>query len=239
MTLHNRPPMTAVKTACRAYRLGNVEYLKAYRLQEHLHRARGRGQIGDSLLILEHPPVLTYGKAGYRPDHVLVTPETLEREGISICRANRGGGITYHGPGQLVCYPIFDLRGLELSVRRYLCMLEEVVINSLAYFDVQARRLPGSPGVWVNDAEISSIGINISRGITMHGFTLNVNNDLKHFSYIAACGVAGKKITTISRACGFNVPVSGLVTPVIESFARIFNIEVALGQPASLEGFYG
>jgi lipoate-protein ligase B len=239
MILQTRPRIITQKMNCLAYFPGVIEYTKAAHLQEQLRQERGAGRIGDSLLVLEHPPVLTVGKAGYKAEHLLVTPETLEREGIPICQANRGGGITYHGPGQLVCYPILDLRGLDLTVRRYLIMLEEVIISTLSQFEIRANRKPGSPGVWVKDAEISSIGINVSHGITMHGFTLNINNDLKQFSYINACGVPGKKITTLERAGGIKTAVSSMVKPVTHSFAEIFNIEVLPGHIDTLEGSYG
>ncbi|OGO20823.1 MAG: lipoyl(octanoyl) transferase [Chloroflexi bacterium RBG_16_50_9] len=210
----------------------------ACRLQEQLREDRNIGRITDFILILQHPPVLTVGKSGYKPEHILVTDKTLEHDGISLCQTNRGGGITYHGPGQLVCYPIFNLRNLGLTVRQYLYNLEEVVITSLAGFGITGQRLPSAPGVWVEDAEISSIGVHISRGITMHGFTLNVNSDLKHFSYIDACGVSGKKITTVARISGTDISMENLILPLLRSFGQIFNLDITQEQSKSLDIHY-
>ena len=194
--------------------------------------------INDIILILQHPPVLTVGKSGYQPEHILVTEEILKHEGISICHSSRGGGITYHGPGQLVCYPIFNLKRLGLTVRQYIRNLEEVIISLLARFDIQAHRSPQTPGVWVNDAEISSIGIYVSHGITMHGFTLNVNTDLRRFSYINVCGVPGKKITSMAHISGIEPAIEDFITPIIRSFDQVFNLDIQPGKSTSLVGYY-
>jgi lipoate-protein ligase B len=237
MSLATGRAVLATSVACRAYHLGTVEYRQACRLQEHLREERYLGEIPDTILILQHPPVLTVGRSGYQPEHIHVTEAILKQEGISIFHANRGGGITYHGPGQLVCYPIFDLRRRELTVRQYIHNLEEVIINCLAHFDIPAERAVSAPGVWVQDAEIASIGIHISRGITMHGLTLNVNSDLRHFSYIAACGVPGKKITTVARISGTERPTEHFIPPLIRSFSRVFNLDITQEPYRLLDGY--
>jgi lipoyl(octanoyl) transferase len=200
--------------------------------------ARHAGQINDLILILEHFPVLTIGKSGYRPDHILVTKETLDLERIAICYTKRGGGVTYHGPGQLVCYPIFNLQNKGFTVRQYIRFLEEVIINVLGGFNINAQRSPRAPGVWVEDREISSIGIYVSRGITMHGFTLNVSNKLRPFSYIAPCGVPGKKLTSVAQISGIEIPVDDFIAPLISAFCHVFNVKINQRQSGLLDGYY-
>jgi lipoate-protein ligase B len=238
MTLETKLDYVSSKMACQVYYLGIMDYMRSCRLQEHLRDAIDDGQLIDSILVLQHPPVLSVGKSGYQPEHLLRSYEQLEREHIPICQTNRGGGITYHGPGQLVFYPIFDLRHQGISVRQYISNLEEVVIDSLSYFSIEARRFPGMPGVWAGNAEISSVGIHVSRGISIHGFTLNVNNDLKYFSYISACGVAGKKITSITEISGSRIQVESVIPTVISSFSRVFNLDIAASEIESVERYH-
>ena len=225
-------------TRCDVYHLGTVEYARASQLQEQLLKARHTGQINDLILILEHFPVLTVGKSGYRPDHILVAKETLDLECIEICHTRRGGGITYHGPGQLVCYPIFNLGGKGFTVRQYIHCLEDAIINLLAYFDINASRSPSLPGVWVEGKEISSIGIYVSRGITTHGFTLNVNNELRPFSYIAPCGVPGKKFTSVAQISGIEISIEDFIAPLISAFCHVFNLEINQKQSELLNRYY-
>jgi|WetSurMetagenome_2_1015567.scaffolds.fasta_scaffold50532_3 lipoate-protein ligase B len=227
------------KTGCRTYCLGIIDYARSFQLQKNLCHERAGGMIGDILLIMEHSPVLTIGKAGCKPEHMLVSADVLEREKILVCPTNRGGGISYHGPGQLLCYPVMDLRGLGISVRNYIEKLEEVVVRTLSRYNIMGNHITGSPGIWVGDAEIASVGINVSHGITMHGFTLNVSNDLLPFSYIAPCGVSGKKMTTMSQVCGLDIPSTSVVADVITCFSSVFNTTTTLGEPESLEAFYG
>lgn len=230
-------PSSSVR--CDAYYLGTIEYARASRLQEQLLRERHAGQINDLILILEHFPVLSIGKSGCRPDHIYVTGDALDRDGISVCHADRGGGITYHGPGQLVCYPIFDLRSKGLTVRQYIHYLEEVILNVLTNFNVDAQRSPyNAPGVWVGDKEIASIGIYVSRGITMHGFSLNVNNELQPFSYIAPCGVPGKQLTSVAQISEIDIPVGDCVAPLTSAFCDVFNIQINHRQSELLYGYY-
>jgi len=229
---------SSLGTRCDAYHLGTIEYARASQLQEQLLQARHAGQIDDVILILEHFPVLTIGKSGYRPDHIFVAKETLDLEYIAICHTKRGGGITYHGPGQLVCYPIFNLQSKGFTVRQYIHCLEEVIINLLTRFNIDAQKSPYTPGVWVGDKEISSIGIYVSRGITMHGFTLNINNELRPFSYIAPCGVSGKKFTSVAQICGIEIPFENFVTPLISAFCHVFNVTISQKQPELLDEYY-
>jgi lipoyl(octanoyl) transferase len=226
------------KTRCDVYHLGTIEYSRASQLQEQLLEACYAGQINDLILILEHYPVLTIGKSGCKPEHIRVASDTLDREGISICHTNRGGGITCHAPGQLVCYPIFNLRNKGITVRQYIHYLEEVIINSLAYFDISAQRSPHTPGVWVDDKEIASIGIHVSRGITTHGFTINVNNEIRPFSYIAPCGVQGKKFTSVARIAGTDISVEDFISPLRLTFHHISNLKINQRQFELLNKYY-
>ncbi len=238
MSTRMLPPLPATKDSGAVYYLGAVEYRRACHLQEQLRNARHQGEIShDIILILQHPPVLAVGKSGHQPEHVLVTEERLKQEGIPICHSSRGGGITYHGPGQLVGYPIFDLKSRGLTVRQYIYNLEEVVIKTLARFDIPACREPDAPGVWVNSAEISSIGIHVSHGITTHGFTLNVNTDLRRFAYIAVCGVPDKKITSVAQVSGTKPSIEDFITPIIQSFNQVFNLDIQPGETALLNEY--
>ncbi len=232
------PSNLATRDACVSYYLGTVDYRRACHLQEQLRNARHQGEISnDIILILQHPPVMAVGKSGHQPEHLLVTEERLKQEGIPVCHSSRGGGITYHGPGQLVGYPIFDLKSRGLTVRQYIYNLEEVVIKTLARFDIPARRVPDAPGVWVNDAEISSIGIHVSHGITTHGFTLNVNTDLRRFAYIAVCGVLDKKITSVAQISGVEPSIEDFITPIIQSFNQVFNLDIQPGETTLLNEY--
>ena len=208
--------------------LGTRDYKEVWDLQKELVQRRLSGEIQDVLILVEHPEVITLGKRG-KPDDVFTSE-------IPVYTVERGGEATYHGPGQLVCYPIFNLRHLGLTVRQYLHRLEEVIIGLLNRFDIQACRSPHMPGVWVNDAEISSIGIHVSHGMTMHGFTLNVSTNLRCFSYINVCGVPGKKITSIACISGKKPVVEDFVTPIIRSFEQVFDLDIQPGESALISG---
>lgn len=225
-------------TPCEAYHLGIVEHARACQLQEDLARARRAGELPDIILTLEHYPVLAIGRSGYKPEHLLVTKDTLDREGISMCHVNRGGGITYHGPGQLVCYPIFDLKSKELTVRQYIRYLEEVIIASLAQLRIGAWRSPSASGVWVDGGEVSSIGIHVSHGITKHGFAMNIRGELGRFGYIAPCGVAGKKVTSVTQVSGIELAVEDCIPAVIQSFGRVFALDICRKQSRLLKGYH-
>lgn len=209
-------------------RLGRIGYGEALDLQARLVDERRRGDIGDTLLLLEHPPVITLGvKTRGKPSHIIASPETLAAEGVSVFETGRGGDITYHGPGQLVGYPIFDLRPDRCDVHRYVRDLEEALIVALREFGIEGGRLAGRTGVWVGaegrEEKIAAIGVRISRWITSHGFALNVSTDLRHFQLIVPCGIADRGVTSIARVLGRPVPMADVEDAVIRAFRTILN----------------
>jgi len=210
---------------CVVYRLGLVGYREAYHLQRKLLRQRFDGEIKDTILLLEHPPTITIGKSGSL-ENVLVSQEQLAREGISLFFTDRGGDVTYHGPGQLVAYPIIDLRNRGRDIHRYVHDLEEVVIRTLSDFSIEARRDEGHAGVWVKEEEIAAIGLSIKRWITMHGIALNVNPNLAHFSLINPCGFSDRRATSISRLLSQDIPMEEVMQRLIARFADVFNVRI-------------
>jgi len=211
------------KKKCLVYDLGIMDYLDALDIQNKLVDMRVSSKISDMLVLLEHPPVFTIGRSG-EIDSV-VAPNKV-RQNTPVLYTNRGGGITYHGPGQLICYPIFNLRENELSVHKYISNLEEVVIKSLACLGVTGKRKEGYPGVWVNEEKICSLGLRITRGVSMHGFALNVNTDLKYFTYILPCGMSDKVITSVSKLIRQKIDMRMVKKYVLQSFTYVFGIEL-------------
>lgn len=201
-------------------RLGLVGYREAWDLQQQLAEERSRNEIPDTLLLLEHPHTYTIGRRGTR-DHVFLNEAELEARGITCLEVDRGGDVTYHGPGQLVGYPILDL-GQAPDVGRYLRGLEECLIETLAAFGVKAGRIPEYTGVWIGDGKIAAIGVKISRGITTHGFALNVTTDLSLFGHILACGIPDKGVTSIQQQLGSAPPMSEVEDAVIARFVTRF-----------------
>jgi lipoyl(octanoyl) transferase len=211
---------------CELRELGRIGYGEALSLQAELVEQRKQGAIPDQLLLLEHPHVVTLGRNGRR-EHLLARPEMLERAGIEFFETDRGGDITYHGPGQLVGYPILDLREWKRDVVAYVRGLEQVIIDALVEFGLAAGRLPGCTGVWVEDRKIAAIGVHISRWITSHGFALNVDTDLSYFRYIVPCGLS-RPVTSMA-AEGVRVGRAELVGALERSFANVFECEVVKG----------
>jgi len=210
---------------CAVYRLGLVEYREAYHLQRKLLRQRFDGEIKDTILLLEHLPTITIGKSG-KLENVLVSQAQLAREGISLFFTDRGGDVTYHGPGQLVAYPIIDLRNRGRDIHRYVHDLEEVVIRTLSSFSIGADRDDSHAGVWVKGEEIAAIGLSIKRWITMHGIALNVNPKLEHFSLINPCGFSDRKATSISKLLSQDVPMEEVTHRLIAHFSDVFNVPI-------------
>ncbi len=218
----------ASRKVCIADYLGVVPYERALKLQETLVLARAEGISRDVLLLLQHPPVFTMGRFRGQED-IIVPAETLSREAIAVFPTNRGGGITYHGPGQLVGYPILSLREHRLSVREYIWKLEATIMKLLLDFDIRGYCDADYPGVWVSGDKICSVGIHVRRGITMHGFALNVNTNLRHFEYINPCGLRGKAMTSVSRVLGYPVEAEAITGPLLDSFSAIFGLEIERG----------
>ncbi|MGH7360257.1 MAG: lipoyl(octanoyl) transferase LipB, partial [Candidatus Methylomirabilales bacterium] len=179
---------------CLTADLGRIPYTDALALMRALGTARQRGEVPDLLLTCEHPPVITLGR-GARSEHLLLRREDLAARGIALHEVERGGDVTYHGPGQLMLYPILDLSRLGRDLHAFLRTLERVLIETVASFGVVAAARPGLTGVWVGEAKLASIGIHVSRWVTWHGAALNVSTDLDAFSAIVPCGLAGVRMT--------------------------------------------
>ncbi|MCH7811001.1 MAG: lipoyl(octanoyl) transferase LipB [Chloroflexi bacterium] len=224
-----QPNRTAVP--CTVYRYGLVEYQEAQELQRSFV-ARCRADGRARLLLLEHPPTYTFG-ARARPEHLLLDAAQLGEIGATVHETGRGGDITYHGPGQLVAYPILDLRRWRQGPRWYVRSLEEILIETLASFSIAARRWDGRPGVWIGAAKIAAIGVRISRGVTSHGFALNVDTDLSYFTHIVPCGLPDTTVTSMAEQIGRAPGLDAVMDATIEAFARVFPI--AIQQPALAE----
>lgn len=204
--------------------LGVVDYEKCVDLQVELHARRLAGDIEDTLLLLEHSPVITIGTSGGE-QNLLVPESMLTKAGVKLCRTDRGGNITYHGPGQLVGYPIFDLRNYDKDAHLLLRNLEEVVIQSLGDFGIIGSRSEGLTGVWVGQEKICSIGVAVRKWVSYHGFAVNVNPDFSHWSLIHPCGLVGRQVTSISRCAGYD-PLMGLVKDsVVDKCANVFAVK--------------
>lgn len=208
-------------------RAGLLSYPDGLALQERLVDERRAGEIGDTLVLLEHPPVITLGaKTRGKPTHIVASDDELTRAGVTVHETGRGGDVTYHGPGQLVGYPIFDLRPDRCDVHRYVRDLEEVLIRAIARFGIEGKRVEGLSGVWVGDAgreeKIAAIGVRISRWITSHGFALNVTTNLQHFRLIVPCGIADRGVTSIERALGHVVSMSDVERAVVDAMHDVF-----------------
>ena len=213
--------------------LGIVPYELALNLQQKLCQARAEDNTPDILLLLQHPPVFTIGR--FRgEENIIALPE-----GIEVFHINRGGSVTYHGPGQLVGYPILNLKENRLGVREYIWKLEEVIINLLLSFGIQGHRSAQYPGgVWVGEGKICSIGIHVSHYITSHGFALNVNPELKYFKYINPCGLKGNIMTSISKILGYPVGVESILENLLDSFSTTFGLKQVNGLEKYLKNQY-
>jgi len=211
----------------RVCKLGIVPYQKALELQLYLLEKRIKQEIDDVLLLLQHPPTFTVGR-NKKAEHLLVAPGELSKRGIHFQVISRGGDITYHGPGQLVGYPILDLNKLNRDVHKYLRNLEEMIIQALQDFDIKAERRKGLAGVWVLEKKIASIGVGIKRWITYHGFALNVNTDLSYFQMIVPCGIEGVSVTSMKEMTREkeDLDIMKVETSVINAFSRVFDIEL-------------
>ena len=210
--------------------LGRVDYPAALALQQRLTQARKQELLGDVLLLLEHPPVLTLGRNAHR-ENILASDAVLERRSIALYEINRGGDVTYHGPGQLVGYPILDLRGFtpRLGAVDYVRKLEEVLIRTCADYGILTQRIAGRTGVWteaggeVREKKVAAIGVHISRFVTSHGFALNVTADLKDFAYIVPCGIADRQVTSMEEEMDLRIRPLPDLEQVSNSVARHFS----------------
>src|SRR5262245_29269126 len=206
-------------------RLGLVPYARALDLQRALVEDRRAGRVGDLLLLLEHPPVVTLGvRKEISRSHILATDSVLSSRGVEIHETGRGGDVTYHGPGQIVGYPIIDLNPDRLDVHRYVRELEEALIRAISDFGVRGERVKGLSGVWVGNDKVAAIGVRISRWITSHGFALNVTTDLDPFKWIVPCGIEGRGVTSLERL-GASVSQVQVERRLVARFAEVFEAE--------------
>jgi len=205
-------------------RLGVVPYAEALALQRSLVEDRRAGRIADTLLLVEHPHVLTLGVRGDGGrSHILATADALASRGVDVFEAGRGVDVTYHGPGQLVGYPIIDLNPGRRDVHRYVRDLEEVLIRTAADYGIAAGRVDGLTGVWVGEEKLAAIGVRIARWITSHGFALNVTTNLDYFSLIVPCGIPDRGVTSISRLLGRPVELDAVAARVAAHFDKVFD----------------
>jgi lipoyl(octanoyl) transferase len=214
--------------------LGTIDYATGLRLQQRLVELRKEGRIGDVLLLLEHSAVITLGRNAKRTN-ILASPELLAQHGVEVFECDRGGDVTFHGPGQLVGYPIFDLRGFPtpegkrktLGAIEYVRRLEEVLIRTCADFTIPAKRICGLTGVWTassrDESKIAAIGVHISRGVTSHGFALNVNTDLDDFRLIIPCGITAKRVTSMAQELGRQLSPQEVAHSLSRNFGLTFN----------------
>jgi lipoate-protein ligase B len=213
---------------CQLRDLGLMEWAEAFRLQQRLVESRKTGEIEDQFLIVEHPHVVTMGRNG-DGSNILAGPDMLARAGIGFYETDRGGDVTYHGPGQIVGYPILDLREWKRDVHAYVRAIEQLLIDTLADFDIQGERVDKCTGVWVEGSKIAAIGVHISRWVTSHGFAFNLNPDLSYFQYIVPCGLT-KPVTSLARL-GVKAEWDEVTARIAIHFARVFDTELVAIQP--------
>lgn len=210
---------------CELRRLHRVTYENGMRMQESLVERRQKDEIPDQLLLLEHPPVITMGRSGSM-GNVLASRELLESEGVRFFETTRGGDVTYHGPGQIVGYPIIHLGEGNRDVRKYVTNIEEVLIRTVADFGVTAARWEGRRGVWVGNEKIAAIGVRVARWVTSHGFALNVSTNLRHFDLITPCGIREGGVTSLERLTRRTIPLDDVQNSIVRHFAEVFRREI-------------
>lgn len=227
---------------CQAIHLGTVEYLRAWDLQLSVADQVRQGESPNTLLLLEHPPVYTLGRLS-KPEHLLLDQAELEARGISVVETDRGGQVTFHGPGQLVAYPVVDLREWGGPVK-YVRTLEQVIINTLKDLEIQAHLVEGMTGVWVNGAlpgalnvaKIAAIGVKISGGVAFHGLSINVNTDLSYYENIVPCGIEDKAITSMARVLGETVDEEAVRYSLAYQFGRAMGFSMSEAGAAAITG---
>ena len=225
-------------STCLIIDLGLIRYSAALAVQERLVAARKTGAIENVLLLCEHPHVITVGRNGNR-SHLLASENVLRQKNVELRETNRGGDITYHGPGQIVGYPILDLAALRKDVRWYVRSLEEVMISASAELGIAAGREPGKIGVWVGEPErsekLGAIGVHLSRWVTSHGFAYNVSTDLRYFDLIVPCGIVERKATSLEKLLGRAVSREDVATSLSRHFGEVFDLQMQKSSLPSLE----
>jgi len=215
--------------SCCLRQLGRIDYARALQLQQRLVGDRKQGLVPDQLLLLEHPHVITMGRNGHA-ENLLADEDIMARAGIGFYPTDRGGDVTYHGPGQLVGYPILDLRDWQRDVGAYVRAVEETIILTLAEYGIEAGRIPKLTGVWVAERKIAAIGVHLSRWVTSHGFALNVSTDLSYFQYIVPCGLT-RPVTSMA-ALGVRASLQEVAERYAAHFANVFDCELLEETPA-------
>jgi len=210
---------------CHLLQPAMVEYGEAWELQKALLDARVSGKVEDCLILLQHPPTFTFGRR-YKEDNLITNKEYYESLGFAVYKTDRGGLVTYHGPGQLVGYPIIKISTYTKDYYQYLRMLEDVMIRTLIDFGIAARRNEGYTGVWVDNAKIGFIGVRMSFGYAMHGFSLNVNNDVSPFNHITPCGIQGVRITSVRELLNTSVNMQEVYAKLTNHFSDVFQIQM-------------
>jgi lipoyl(octanoyl) transferase len=213
--------------------LGRVDYASALDLQERLLQARIGDRTNDSLLLLEHEPVITMGFSA-KQEHLLQSSGFLNERGIDVIKVSRGGDVTYHGPGQLVAYAIVDLKPNQRDVRRYVWNLEEVLLRVAAAFGLSASRIQNLHGIWIEDRKIGAVGVRIKRWVTMHGFSFNVTTDLSAYDSIIPCGIEDKRVTSLQNEIDRAVGMKAVFRITAEKFADVFNRRVVWHDPSTI-----
>lgn len=232
---------------CRTTDLGTIRYADAAALQRRLVAARKANAVPDLLLFCEHPHVITLGRNGNR-EHLRASDDLLRQKGVEFHDTNRGGDITYHGPGQIVGYPILDLNGIRRDVVWYVRQLEECMIRATATFGVPAIRIPGLTGVWVQATDgrdgapsmsekLAAIGVHISRWVTSHGFAYNVSTDLRFFDLITPCGIPDCGVTSLEKLLGGSVSREDVIAQLSAAFAQVFGLQTISADAAELDGW--
>jgi lipoyl(octanoyl) transferase len=232
MTLSDLETCPGVKSSdngnpsiCHISWLGKIDYQSAYDVQKRIMAEKLDGHSEDSLMLLEHPPTITIGKSG-KVKNLLVPREMLAAMGVSLFFTDRGGDITFHGPGQLVAYPIIDLKRRNKDIHRYISDLQEVMIETLADYGISARRDEKYVGVWVGDEKIGAIGVAIHRWVTMHGLALNINTDMTYFSLIEPCGIHDRGVTSMEKLLNHTVLISAVAESLAYHFAKVFSARI-------------
>jgi lipoyl(octanoyl) transferase len=221
--------LSAGRRSFQIFQAGRMDYIAAWEQQRELARLRSAGTIGDTLMLVEHPHTYTLGRST-KDGHLLISPDELAAQGIALVESDRGGDITYHGPGQLVGYPILKLSLHGGDLLRYLRMLEQTLIVALASYGVPAGRIEGLTGVWVGELKIAAIGVKLSAsGVTQHGFALNVTTDLRYFQRIIPCGIADKGVTSLERL-GVAAPRAQVEQRVVAAFGDVFGVDMLSSQ---------
>lgn len=227
---------SAVKNLISIVQLGTVDYATGLCLQQQLVALRKEEKIGDVLLLLEHRPVITLGRNA-KAKNVVASPEFLKQRGVELFECDRGGDVTFHGPGQIVGYPIFDLRGFAaadgkrktLGVIEFVRRLEDVLMRTCADFGIPTKRVPGLTGVWTEqepEAKLAAIGVHISRSVTSHGFALNVNTDLSYFNLIIPCGITSKPVTSMQKELGRELDLNAVAESISRNFGVVFQSQM-------------